>query len=281
VGFGMAITAFWTYLKSLRMPSEAKDFVDLFSKTIVAAASAIVALGFYVYNDSQQELRDEKERNRALVLQKNAAIKDAVETDRKFNSDNRDTIALFLSYMPRDFSDPQFGVKVHVLSAYCNGKLNNDVIKPLCEELSAKGQAYAAANQAGAEVAAASAAREGDASAYFNSSAGKAQSVALAARESSGPVPLNDQWFCVVASIPKAQQDAVGEIAKGMARQLAGQGNSEIGIYLTKISKSYAITVGGPVPEAEAKACAANLRSSGAIADAFAQIDREWKKVVL
>jgi hypothetical protein len=279
------------YLKQLKWPEDWKDFVDLFSKTVVAGMSTVIAVGIWWYAQHQQALAEaQKEQAAALdkMAQKqqrdfdnNLALLRATLTE---NSDKRDNITLFLDVLPKDGADPLQKLKTDSLTAYCNDEMSNANSRPgallslLCKANADKVSSLAQQQRADADQAARTAVSSGDAGAYVNSSAAATQVAGLAAVEAAtDATDSKGQWFAVLASLPLTQVDEAMAVAKSLNAKIgAVVGACDIHIYETKISRSFAITSGGPKAEAAAKARARLVRQSGLVADAFAQPNRDW-----
>lgn len=260
------------YFRALATPRSWNDFADLLSKTLFAAMSAIIALTIWVYSNTQERL------NAALELQAQRHASE-IKAVRENLSDRRDTINLFLQFLPQDQSDPQFQLKLQTLSSYCSEESSagrpNRVSNVLCESVGRLGDGFAARTQADASSAAAAASR-GNPASYVNSSVANAQLVALAASESGVPATAG-HWFAVVASIPLEQRDAVPAIARSLNERLrAGGMPADVQVFRTQISRSFAITSGPEKTEALARARVRALRQAGLVPDAFAQPDRGW-----
>ncbi len=89
-------------------------------------------------------------------------------------------------------------------------------------------------------------------------------------------------WFAVLASYPESQFNDAQEQARKIANQLKKEGRKlKVEIYKTKISRDYAITVGGRLYKEQALSMArmARERAWGKRRDAFAQKDRDWDLV--
>lgn len=97
-----------TYLKRLQPPDNWLDFTDLVSKTIVALCAALIAGGLWVYNDHKSAVAA-AEQDYAAKLQE----------QRAESAEGRDTIDLFLKFMP-EAQDPKATFKLNTLSSYCN-----------------------------------------------------------------------------------------------------------------------------------------------------------------
>jgi hypothetical protein len=268
----------WVAIANLSGPKNWNDVADLLSKTVFAAASALIAFGVWAYSDYRESLQKELDRQ-----QKRHELQ--LTQAREGLSDRRDVINLFLQFMPKDFSDPQISLKVDTLSSYCSetdrlGRRSR-VEGVLCENVGRFGVDYAARTRASASSAATSAARTDRGQDYLDSPAAAAQSVALAASEAAAPVETQ-RWYAVIASVPLEQEQAVPAIARELQARMAGRGMpSSVRIYRTKISNSFALTSGGEKSEEDAKGRARALRRFGIVPDAFAQPDREWSEAAI
>jgi hypothetical protein len=261
------------YITSLSGPKNWNDFADLLSKTVVAAASAIVATGIWLYSDYQERL------DRKLAQQEERHVAE-LKSAREGLSDRRDVISLFLQFMPRDDSDPQLDLKLQALSSYCSEDTrvnqSNRVVAVLCESVGRLGISYAARTSGAAATAATAAAQTNNAEAYLSSKAAGAQIVALAASESAEP-RSSGKWFAVIASVPLSETAAVPRVARALNERLRRGGMpADVHIFRTVVSQSYALTSGGGKTEADAKARVRALRRTSLIPDAFAQPDRDW-----
>jgi hypothetical protein len=256
----------WKYLARLKRPADWNSFADLVSKTIVAAAGTAIAWG----------------------LAAHARHDEQVEAQR---AHRREVVDMFLTFMPTDMNDPQFDTKISTLSAYCNAEsavqvedgrvalLEDDVLRILCERVGQAGEAYRRRNEAAAAEALEKA-EQSDAALYVKSAAAVSQGVALAASEASEPPPAQSRWHTVIASIPKAQFAAVPQLARALVRRL-GQADvsGDVQVYLTRLSDSYALTLGQATTREEATSRAKRVCASGVVRDAFAQPDRGWQRV--
>jgi hypothetical protein len=258
----------WKYLKGLKRPGDWNAFVDLVSKTIVAAAGTAIAWGLAAHARHDEQLEAQR-------------------------ADRREVVDLFLTFMPTDMNDPQFDTKISTLSAYCNAEaaeqvedghvalLEDDVLRLLCERVGQAGEAYRHRSEAAAAEAIEKT-EQGDAALYLKSAAATSQSVALAASEASEPPAAASRWHTVLASIPKAQCDAVPRLAAALGTRLATAGlPGNVQAYLTKISDTCALTLGGATTREDANQRARQVRATGIVSDAFAQPDRAWKRMPL
>jgi hypothetical protein len=94
--------------------------------------------------------------------------------------------------------------------------------------------------------------------------------------EATAPAPLNEGWFTVVASFDVEQLDYARRKRDEIARQ---QNQYPVEVYKTKISRYFAVTIGGRKTKLEAQALVRTARVNGWARDAFAQLDREWSRV--
>jgi len=88
---------------------------------------------------------------------------------------------------------------------------------------------------------------------------------------------VDSSWFAVIASVSTLQEaeSLANDLRKNEPAELKGV---QLGIYETKISKSYAVTVGRDTSRAEAFERTRIARKSGWVPDAFAQKNREWER---
>jgi len=92
-------------------------------------------------------------------------------------------------------------------------------------------------------------------------------------------LPGDGRWFAVVATVstqPEAER-LVHELEAREPPEL--RDGSSLSLYKTKISNSFAITVGRDLSKAEALRRTRVARDSGWVPDAFAQRDREWQPI--
>lgn len=86
-------------------------------------------------------------------------------------------------------------------------------------------------------------------------------------------------WFTVIGTYPELNE--ARKYAKRIAEVLALQKSAyPIEIYKTKISNSYAVTLGGKLERSNATELAKFSRTNNFSPDAFAQVDRQWEVVV-
>jgi hypothetical protein len=87
--------------------------------------------------------------------------------------------------------------------------------------------------------------------------------------------PPESNWFAVVASVstPEEANRLANELKSHIPADL---GEKAFGLYKTKISNSYALTIGHHISKAEALRRARIARDSGWVPDAFAQRDLQW-----
>lgn len=184
---------------------------------------------------------------------------------------------------PLNTTDYQEKTKIQVLKAFCNEKdLTADVKvleKDVCPNLASAGQTVEQREKSVASAAtAASAARPED---YLASLSGQQATAAATLVEASRPVTDGQNWFTVIGTVPATPTSLsdAARLAQALQQKLARGMFQPVKIYKTKISNSYALTVGGPVSQETARSVATQIRSSGVVRDAFWQPDREWAPV--
>lgn len=299
-----------TWLRTLAPPATWNDFVDLLSKTVVAAAAGAIAAGLWFYEESRKD--------RAEI---ETSLREADEIARKRSSEARDTIALFNTYTPLD-GDPRFDEKNRLLANYCldvqtfsavaktppvriewfpwlrsaarhaddqsttrtNASASagveesgSKVVRSLCEEnkVRASAQAGRTVRQVGPIIKASII--NGDPGAYAVSEPGRAQQSALVAAEASEPSTATKDWFAVIASVPISQAPSVPKLAGAFSVKLSQAGFPPyVNAYCTRLSGSIALTSGARKTQVVAEGRAGALRRTGLVLDAFAQPDRGW-----
>lgn len=184
---------------------------------------------------------------------------------------------------PLNTTDYQEKTKIQVLKAFCNEKdLTADVTvleKDVCPNLASAGQTSEQRRESAMNAAtAASAARPQD---YLASMSGQQATAAATLQEASRPVSDNQNWFTVIGTVPATSTSLydAAKLAEALQRQLAPSKLAPVQVYKTKISNSYALTIGGPVSQDTARTVATQIRSSGIVSDAFWQPDREWAPI--
>lgn len=86
----------------------------------------------------------------------------------------------------------------------------------------------------------------------------------------------NAKYFAVLASYSITQLDRAKNAAYALAES---QKEYRVGIYKTKTSNNYALTIGDQLAKADAIRLVQKARNEGWSEDAFAQIDRDWEKI--
>lgn len=103
------------------------------------------------------------------------------------------------------------------------------------------------------------------------------KSAGFAASEDTEAASAASPWFAVVSSVPLSQASSVPQLVASLKGRIAAAGvDGDVLAYCTRISRSIALTSGGPMDERKAQDRARLLRSRGVVADAFAQPDRGW-----
>jgi len=267
------------YLKTLSGPTTWLDFVDLVSKTVVAAGAAAISVGVWLYKDQQdkadqvaaahaeQQKTDFDRRLRLLTLATSES------------ADKRQSIELFLNVLPKSAEDPDWRIKTQSLSAYCTEQtkdLGKDKRPPLLTMLcdaNAKKTAEFAAN----DTAKPTPAQTSAGTSYLRSPIATAQVSKLAAIEAAGAAAPSKNWYAVVASVPINQPQVASALARSLNKQLAAATSTcDVYVFKTKISNSFAITSGPAKSEEDARRRVDVIRASGLVPDAFAQPDKGW-----
>lgn len=89
-----------------------------------------------------------------------------------------------------------------------------------------------------------------------------------------------NDWFAVIGTYGISKRSEAIKASRILQAKVVGAGLSEnVEVYLTKISNSFAIVLGGPMSESEAVRLARLSRENGIAKDAFPQIDRDWTKL--
>lgn len=87
-------------------------------------------------------------------------------------------------------------------------------------------------------------------------------------------------WYSVVSSVDGNDYKTAKRIAIEKQRLSKSLGVKQaVEIYKTKISNNYAIVIGGPLDQTQARSLASIARKAGIASDAFAQKDRSWELV--
>jgi len=84
-------------------------------------------------------------------------------------------------------------------------------------------------------------------------------------------------WFTVLASYSSSQKEKAFQRKKELKKTLASQSQIyDVNIYMTEMSKHYAVTIGGELTKSDAISLAKISRNKGWASDAFAQINKSW-----
>lgn len=253
------------YLRGLTWPSTVKDAVDLASKTVIAVAIAVAG---FAYNHFQ-----EKKLEQARVEAKAADdLQRDIAKQREAREDARATYGFFITGLPDDLASEGGVARLRIMNAYCNEATNAQVqiVKTACKHLPPI--PITEQDRRATKREAVDAPVE-----YANSKLAQRTNVAAATLESSETPRPDASWFAVVATVPLDSPDAARSLSSSLASRLAQAGvEIPVRIYRTKLSRSYAVTVGGAMPQARAVTLARQVRASGVVRDAFAQPDREW-----
>ena len=96
--------------------------------------------------------------------------------------------------------------------------------------------------------------------------------------EATEPAKQREVWFSVLASLNENEIEKAKSIANEKLRMISESGESfSVEVWKTKISKNFAIVVGGSVDNKRAIVLARKARKEHWADDAFAQVDKEWK----
>lgn len=99
--------------------------------------------------------------------------------------------------------------------------------------------------------------------------------------EATEPAEKSDSWFAVLTSYSESQLSYAQEDVERFREKLKKEkpeGIEAIGLYLTRINKNYAVTLGGELTKEDALDTAKWAREKNWSETAFAQIDRDWVK---
>ena len=253
------------YLRSLTWPTTVKDAVDVASKTVIAALLAVAGWVFHAYEEQKLEVAKQRAAAEAQLQRELAA-------DRERRADARATYTFFVTGLPDSFASEGALAKLKIMIAYCNDPANarEAIVAAACKHLPAEPitprQQVEAQSQAKA-----------DPGAYINSNLAQKANVAAAAAEAAEAPKSEAKWYAVVGTLPLSDPSAAAALAASLGRRLAEADITQpIVLYETKISRSFALTLGGPQSQAQATALAARVRASGVVRDAFSQPDRDW-----
>jgi len=257
---------FRRYLRGLTWPQTVNDAVDLASKTVIAL---VVAAAGLTYNHYQR-----KDLEQARVEAANAEkLQRELAKQRETREDARATYGFFVTGMPDDLSSRGGVARVRIMNAYCNDAANAQVtiVATACKHLPPV--PITEQDRKTTEREAVSAPAN-----YANSPLAQRTNVAAATLESAEAPKANANWFAVIATVPLDSPEAALSLSRSLAARLSAANiTSPVQIYRTKLSRSFAVTVGGAMTQAEAVGLARQVRASGIVRDAFAQPDREWK----
>ncbi len=254
-----------SYLGSLTWPDNVKDAVDVASKTIVAAVVAVTGFLYHHYESEQIEAARKKTvADEQLQRDLAAALSSARTRAPPTVSSSPGCPTPSQAMAPlRDWRS---------MIAFCNDAINakEAIVATACKHLPAEpisaSQRKEAATQAAAEP-----------TAYANSPLAQRANIATAAAEAATPPTVGAKWFAVVGTVPLTDPDTAKALAGSLTQHLQAAGISQtVALYRTKISQSFALTIGGRLSQADATALAGRVRASGVVRDAFAQPDRDW-----
>lgn len=192
----------------------------------------------------------------------------------------QDTATLLLSHVPASERD-----RLSLLWAisYCKGLtefgVSGGANGSLCAADAQLGIQEHSRTAPAATQAATDAVRSNSPKSYLISPTAASQNLGFAAAECAQPAGSSAPWYAVVGTLPQSAPDAVHGLATRLNARLLGAGipPTDVHVYRTQISKSFALTSGEGKSEADARARVRMLRQAG-FSDAFAQVDRGWTK---
>lgn len=200
------------------------------------------------------------------------------------DGNRRKELYTFLADTPPEVVTPVQIQKVGFLKKVCYSyllRVEDDGAEELCKALPQVGGAIVQAVNTNTAPAAEQLARDKNVGRYLSTPQAAEQSNLVAAAETV-VTASTDQWFTVVGTVPTSQRAAADALATQVATLVPAKllGGRSVGIYRTKISNSFAITIGDAMDKNTAAKLAAELRKIPTFNDAFAQPNREWTKVV-
>lgn len=240
----------------IRGPQTVNEWVDVINKLVialagvtVAAASAWIALSAYHLNQDvyRQNLRKELH---GYLLQFMPDTADTLAGVRRANNLQRACVDYRSRMRPADalmFEGPCASIPV------------------------------VSTGKAAAVGADATDALDDAPSAYTDSAQAQAFNDVLINQEQADLTPPGPHWFAVIGTVPGENEAGARRLSAELSRRLLDAGlDAGVRLYRTRASRSYALTYGGPVAEAEARDLVRGIRSAGVVADAFPQADRSW-----
>ncbi|NMN06794.1 MULTISPECIES: hypothetical protein [unclassified Novosphingobium] len=234
-------------------PKSVNEVADLINKIVFGFCTIAIAFAVFLLNNSI----DEGNRRKELYT--------------------------FLADTPPEVVTSAQIQKVGFLKKVCYSyllRVHDDGAEELCKALPPVGGATVQAVSRDTAAVAERLARDRDAGRYLASPQATNQSSLVAAAETVVTAG-KDQWFAVVGTVPIDQKAAADALASQVARLIPGDllNGRAIRIYRTKISNSFAITVGDAMGKDDATKLASSLRKIPTFNDAFAQPDRDWTRV--
>lgn len=234
-------------------PKTINEVADLVNKIVFGFCTIAIALAVFLLNNSI----DEGNRRRELYT--------------------------FLADTPAETVTPAQIRKVGFLKQVCNSylqRVDDEGARVLCQTFPEPSNATVQAVSKQSAPVAEQLAEDGDVGKYLGSPEAVTQSSLVAATETAIRANQN-RWFAVVGTVPDSQRAAANSLANRLATIIPSTilKDRPIRIYRTKISKSFAITVGDAMSKDNAAELAAKLREISDLHDAFAQPDRDWALV--
>jgi len=231
-------------------PKSINEVADLINKIVFSLCTIAIAAAGFLLNKSV----DDGNRRRELYT--------------------------FLADTPLQAVSPDEIKRVGFLKKVCSsylGRVEDVGADELCKALPAPSAKTVAAVAKSSVAAADAAAQTGDPGAYLKTPQAAAQNDVVAATAPVVVVP-DQRWFVVLATVPTSQPSAAAKLQQSIAKLVPADliGNRSVSVYRTRISNSFAVTLGGGMSKADATQLAASIRRVPPFDDAFAQPDRDW-----
>lgn len=196
------------------------------------------------------------------------------------DGNRRRELYTFLADTPLQAVSPDEIKRIGFLKKVCSsylGRVEDVGADELCKALPAPSAKTVAAVAKSSVAAADAATKTGDPGAYLKTPQAAAQNDVVAAAAPVAVVP-DQQWFVVLATVPTSQPTAAANLQKRIAQLVPAAllGDRTVSVYRTRISNSFAVTLGGGMSKPDATQLAASIRRVPPFDDAFAQPDRDW-----
>ena len=252
----------------LVLPDNWKDAIDILSKTLIAG---IVGLFTLLYQTQADEKKQEVAVIETILQQK----RDKANQIHEAREDRRSTHKFFIDGLPTDFSSESASVKFYILNAFCGDKdtASDTVVRAGCDHLPRP--TISSSERAATARQIATAPDE-----YLRSTDATRANIVVAAAEASDSETIGPNWFAVVGTVPLSDSVGLDRLKTTITKRLAAAKlDITVKTYRTKVSHSFALTLGDGTTRDEALRRVAEARSSGVVSDAFAQPDRQWTAI--